>query len=137
MPLRYGAADPAGVLGQARAQVAALARERNLAFVAVSAPDLPATIEVDAERLGRALVNLLANAVKFTPAGGVVSATAQVSPEGGDAVIFTVRDTGPGIAPGEPGAHLRAVRAPGWGRGGRNWRRRWRRPARTPPAAWG
>ena len=99
MALRYRAAGPASVLSQARAQVAALARERNLAFVVVSAPELPATIEVDAERLGRALVNLLANAVKFTPAGGVVSATAQVSPDGGDAVVFTVRDSGPGIAP--------------------------------------
>ena len=100
MVLRYGSADPATVLTQARAQVAALARERGLAFVAVSAPELPATIEADPERLGRALVNLLANAVKFTPPGGVVTATAQLGPKG-ETVIFTVRDSGPGVAPAD------------------------------------
>jgi signal transduction histidine kinase len=41
--------------------------------------------------------NLVGNALKFTPAGGTVTVGAAL--EGGDAVRFWVRDTGPGIAP--------------------------------------
>ena len=40
------------------------------------------------------MVNLLHNAIKFTPAGGQIWIGAQ---NGGDAVTFTVRDTGVGI----------------------------------------
>jgi signal transduction histidine kinase len=41
-------------------------------------------------------VNLLGNAVKFTPSGGRVTLLAQHEPSE-SAVKFTVRDTGPGI----------------------------------------
>lgn len=48
----------------------------------------------DPEQLIRALVNLLENAVKFTPAGGSVTLT--VDQRDGD-IVFSVRDTGIGI----------------------------------------
>ncbi|NTU80130.1 MAG: hypothetical protein HGA45_12110, partial [Chloroflexales bacterium] len=55
------------------------------------------TIPADARRLTQILVNLLANAVKFTPAGGQVGLEVR-----GDAAqqtaTFTVWDTGIGIA---------------------------------------
>jgi heavy metal sensor kinase len=50
----------------------------------------------DAEWLERLLLNLLDNAIKFTPEGGRISV--RVATEGSDAVL-EVRDTGVGIAP--------------------------------------
>ncbi len=52
----------------------------------------------DPKRLKQILVNLLTNAVKFTPAGGRIGLTV-TAPEGEDVVRFTVWDTGIGIAP--------------------------------------
>jgi signal transduction histidine kinase len=50
----------------------------------------------DAARLERVLVNLLDNALKYTPAGAPI--VLQVRPDGPDAVV-AVRDSGIGIAP--------------------------------------
>ncbi len=47
--------------------------------------------------LRKILINLLSNAVKFTPEGGTVTLTGQVSPQG--ETIIEVRDTGIGISP--------------------------------------
>ncbi len=52
------------------------------------------TVVVDSEQLDRALLNLLTNAVKFTPAGGDVALEAWR--EDGD-LVFRVSDTGLGI----------------------------------------
>lgn len=51
----------------------------------------------DEIRLVRVLVNLLANAVKFTPTGGSISAAAQLRDDG-KAIVFSVADNGIGIA---------------------------------------
>ncbi|MGH2406671.1 MAG: sensor histidine kinase [Candidatus Limnocylindrales bacterium] len=49
----------------------------------------------DGERLGQVVVNLVHNAVKFSPPGGLVSVRATVD---GAEVIVSVLDAGPGIA---------------------------------------
>ncbi|NTU81321.1 MAG: response regulator [Chloroflexales bacterium] len=54
-------------------------------------------VYADERRLKQILVNLLANAVKFTPEGGKVGLEVQGNPEQ-QAVTFTVWDTGIGIA---------------------------------------
>jgi PAS domain S-box-containing protein len=61
----------------------------------------------DPKRLKQILVNLLTNAVKFTPKGGRVGLTVAV-PEGKDVIQFTIWDTGIGIAPEDEGKLFRA-----------------------------
>ena len=63
--------------------------------VAVEVPPVPVTVEGDATRLAQVLGNLLTNAAKFTPRGGVV--TVRVEREPGGTVLVVVRDTGEGI----------------------------------------
>jgi signal transduction histidine kinase len=65
----------------------------------LDAAELP-TVITDRAKLNQILINLLANAVKFTPAGGVVTLRARAS-EGG--VVIEVEDTGIGIPPHEIG----------------------------------
>jgi signal transduction histidine kinase len=50
----------------------------------------------DRQRMGEALGNIVANAVKFTPPGGDIAVRAE---EHGDRVWFTIADSGPGIVP--------------------------------------
>ena len=80
-------------LGEAEVIVAPLMRERRLRFdVATLPPDW--TVRADAEKTRQVLVNLLANALKFTPAGGAVRVTADADERW---VTLRVTDTGPGI----------------------------------------
>jgi two-component system, NtrC family, sensor histidine kinase KinB len=55
--------------------------------------ELPA-VRADPVSVNSALTNLLSNALKFTPAGGEVTVSAE---ENGDHVLFSVADSGPGI----------------------------------------
>jgi two-component system, chemotaxis family, CheB/CheR fusion protein len=67
----------------------------------ISLPDEPVTLEGDAVRLTQVLVNLLNNAIKFTPQGGHIWLIAETSGEqtgGPDQVRLRIRDTGVGIA---------------------------------------
>ncbi len=61
-------------------------------------PDnLPAP-HADAGLIRRVLQNLIGNAIKFTPEGGLVRITAAAE-AGGQRVVVTVADTGPGLPP--------------------------------------
>jgi signal transduction histidine kinase len=61
-------------------------------------PPQPVPIAVDRHRIREMLLNLVTNAIKYTPPGGTVSLG--LAQEDG-AVVFTVADTGIGIAPGD------------------------------------
>ncbi|WP_123392289.1 PAS domain-containing sensor histidine kinase [Nocardioides aurantiacus] len=54
----------------------------------------PAQVWGDADRIEQALVNLIGNAVKFSPEGGAVEVEVRTER---DAVLVTVRDHGPGL----------------------------------------
>jgi signal transduction histidine kinase len=71
--------------------------QRRVEVLAEVAPGLPPA-RVDAQRLEQIVSNLLGNAVRHTPPGGLVAASASVEP---NAVRVEVRDTGEGIAPDE------------------------------------
>ena len=63
------------------------------------------TVSADEQKLGQILLNLLSNALKFTPVGGRISVTAERAEQ---RVLISVCDDGPGI----PAERLRAVFQP-------------------------
>ncbi len=80
--------------------VAARAAERKLELAYFCAADVPPALVGDVTRLRQVLVNLLANAVKFTERGEVVvTIEATPRPDGRAELHVAVRDTGIGIAP--------------------------------------
>ncbi|WP_119459325.1 ATP-binding protein [Rhodospirillaceae bacterium SYSU D60014] len=62
------------------------------------APDLPSVL-ADPVRIKQVLLNLLGNAVKFTPREGSVAIRGEQAPDEG--VLISIRDTGPGMTPEE------------------------------------
>jgi signal transduction histidine kinase len=79
------------VLENCAAILGGAARDAGL-DLATSAPS-GITLRTDATKLRQVLLNLIGNAIKFTRAGGVtITACAD-----DDHVVFSVRDTGPGI----------------------------------------
>src|SRR5580698_853748 len=78
-----------------------LAAEKKLQFVVASAPDVPAEVITDRQRLRQVLHNLLSNAVKFTPQGRVELRIRRETPQIPGAepgLAFSVSDTGIGIS---------------------------------------
>ncbi|MFH1084999.1 MAG: ATP-binding protein, partial [Chloroflexota bacterium] len=85
---------PADLVVEATNTARGLVEARGLALQFAIAEGLP-PILVDPLRIRQVLINLLNNAARFTERGSVtVSARRE-----GDAVVFTVTDTGVGIAP--------------------------------------
>ncbi len=86
-----------------RLQFEPLARQQGLSFYCTVAAGVPAIIEVDPMRLRQILVNLIGNALKFTPSGEIEVAArlADDQPPADDQPVcrieLTVRDTGIGI----------------------------------------
>jgi two-component system, OmpR family, phosphate regulon sensor histidine kinase PhoR len=87
-----------GLLAAASAERLRLFAERNhVALVIDAEPDLP-TVRGDESRLGQVVVNLVHNAVKFSPDGGEVRVTVRRADA---AVAVAVTDHGIGIRPAD------------------------------------
>jgi NtrC-family two-component system sensor histidine kinase KinB len=104
--------DLAELAGEVAADFTAQASESGIRLRAEFPEDFP-KIQADASKIGRVLVNLVDNALKFTPSGGEVVLSGRVTPSrrpasereiasGKDStrklrIEVTVSDTGPGI----------------------------------------
>jgi PAS domain S-box-containing protein len=73
-----------------------LADKKSQTLVVQSSPDL--SVRADATRFRQVLMNLVGNAIKFTPERGKIELAAQ---QLGEVVRVEVRDSGPGIPAGE------------------------------------
>jgi two-component system cell cycle sensor histidine kinase PleC len=81
------------------------AREKNITITEEPLGALPKLL-ADRRAVNQVLINLLTNAIKFTPPGGKVSVTAQRNVHGD--LEVSVCDTGPGIPPEEIDAAMNA-----------------------------
>ncbi|NVJ26986.1 HAMP domain-containing protein [Myxococcus sp. AM011] len=102
--------SPAELVDAALDSQRAAAGERGVRLAKQVGMDVE-SVDVDPDRLGLVLGNLVGNGVKHTPAGGEVEV--RVAREG-TRVRFEVRDTGEGIAPEQQGRIFeKFYRAPG------------------------
>jgi len=86
---------PGRLIAAAAAQVSALLLDKRLTL-RQEAPDALPTLHADEDKLCRTLVNLLGNAVKFTPRDGTITLTTRFDATE-KTVLFSVSDTGEGI----------------------------------------
>jgi len=92
----------AEVVRVARSTCMPMAESKGLTCRISVAPDMPAWLNGDCERLAQVIVNLTANAIKFTEQGEV---DVRIAPDGHHTWTIRVRDTGIGI----PREHFDAV----------------------------
>ncbi len=93
--IRREACDPADVIKKAVSTFSTAAENKQITLSANAAPDVP-VMYIDSLMTERALLNLVENAIKYTPEGGEVHVTAEVQD---DILVLSVKDNGYGIAP--------------------------------------
>jgi two-component system phosphate regulon sensor histidine kinase PhoR len=87
-------AEPAVLIADALRRVQMLARRNGLTLENECPDNLPPVL-ADSERIEQVMMNLLHNAVKFTPAGGKITVSARTAER---EVQFSFRDSGVGIS---------------------------------------
>ena len=66
--------------------------------VSTAFPTEPVLVRAEGNDVTRVIINLLTNAVKFTPADGTLDLVASVVD---GSIVITISDSGPGVAPGD------------------------------------
>ncbi len=90
--------DPRLALEEAADLLAPQAAAKGLELALLVSPGLPARVVSDAVRLRQVALNLIGNAIKFTPAGGVTVRLAVLPGAGAEGILrLEVEDTGIGI----------------------------------------
>lgn len=99
MQPHYAEVDLGYLMRMTAANFETLAQDRGIELDVAAADPVPA--QVDPDKLQRILVNLLSNALKFTPEAGVVRLSLDVRTEadGSRRAVIQVRDSGPGVPP--------------------------------------
>jgi PAS domain S-box-containing protein len=87
-------------LVQSTASLLALrAAQKGLELIADMAPTIPGMVRGDPSRLRQILTNLVGNSIKFTERGEIIiTVRPEPTADGRPGVLFSVRDTGVGIA---------------------------------------
>jgi signal transduction histidine kinase len=83
------------LIGDLDVLVAPQLQAKQLTFTYLPCDDA-LTVRADAERTQQVVINMLSNALKYTPAGGTITLSCEATP--GEALVC-VRDTGMGIPP--------------------------------------
>jgi signal transduction histidine kinase/ActR/RegA family two-component response regulator len=97
LPSRREPVDMRALVEQATRAQAGPAGLNGLDLVVVVDPDVPVTVLSDPRRLTQVLRNLLSNAIRFTPSGGI-QVRVSIRRRGARSWLrIAVRDTGPGI----------------------------------------
>ncbi len=94
VPLKLEPVSPYTLIEQAVERLKMQAERAQVKIFVECPPDLP-PFSADPSRLGQVIVNLLHNAIKFTPAMGEVRLSAQLSKT---SILISVQDNGQGIA---------------------------------------
>ncbi|MBK7917407.1 MAG: HAMP domain-containing histidine kinase [Chloroflexi bacterium] len=94
MPVTRQRVEVADLFSTAVAQLQLTAQRNRVKIETDIEPEVTA-VAADPELTERILINLLANAIKFSPVDGVIRLTAVRGPE--DTVRFAIADQGPGI----------------------------------------
>lgn len=94
LPLHVTTVDVLSLLKEMRDQFQPLAEKKNLSFESNLPVRLPPVL-ADGRRLEQVLMNILTNAVKYSPAGGFIRFTAGVD---GKDLLFTCSNSGPVIS---------------------------------------
>ena len=94
MTMQYVEADLSGLVRLVASHFETVAQDKNIGYILDIAEAVYS--QVDEDKFQRILLNLLSNALKFTPIGGRVRCTLRVNAER-DEVIVEVADSGPGI----------------------------------------
>jgi signal transduction histidine kinase len=97
MPVQRAPVAPDQVVTEAMDTMHALAAAKEITLAAEIGPDIPVAA-IDDALIVRVLINLLDNAIKFSPQGGQVKVG--LMQEDGR-LLFSVSDRGPGISPQE------------------------------------
>ncbi len=97
--LRYEVFSVQTMLGELKALMGYSAEEKGLTLDFEIEKDIPQRLCGDPSRLRQVLVNLVGNAIKFTPRGGVTMSVQHVQKDAsGDVFRFAIMDTGIGIS---------------------------------------
>ena len=98
LKMEIGWVDIGGVAASVVDTLRPSAEAKGVALEIKLTESAAAQVRGDAARLQQVVSNLLGNAIKFTPSGGVVTVSTDVLPDG--SVTLSVKDTGMGIEPG-------------------------------------